>query len=212
LATLICPRYPVLLAIAMFFALTVPLPASAQFAPPSTLRSKPADSLLHPYPAIPRVQFTPASPATSTLLREFSFARPLPDDPLAAKSPASFPQGTIERMEAAFYCNDTPFIDQVRLPLATLWRGRVRLVGFESDVTTANFVLGLPGAGTLHSLSLLGSGHLAIRTPPSDQLVGMHMTLYFHAGEVQSADNSGLRGIEYVLRTGRDFLQSFNPR
>jgi len=79
------------------------------------------------------------------------------EKPLWTSSP-----GTIQRMESAFYCNDTPFVDQVRLPLATLWHGRVKLVGFESDVTTANFVMGLPGQGALHNLSAFGGdGFLA---------------------------------------------------
>jgi hypothetical protein len=115
-------------------------------------------------------------------------------------------------MEAAFSCNDTPFIDQVRLPFAALWHGRVRLTGFESDVTTANFVLGLPGAGTLNSLSLTGSGHLATHAPPSDQLVGMHLTFSIDGEAAGSVDNSGLRGLEHLARGGRNFLQSILAR
>jgi hypothetical protein len=123
--------------------------------------------------------------------------------PATASSP-----GAIDKMEAAFSCNDTPFIDQVRLPFAALWHGRLRLTGFESDVTTANFVLGLPGAGTLNTLSLTGSGHLATRTPPSDQLVGMHLTLSTGGAPVASVDNSGLHVLDRLARTGRDFLQA----
>lgn len=115
-------------------------------------------------------------------------------------------------MEAAFYCNDTPFIDQVRLPLATVWGGRIKLTGFESDVTTANFVLGLPGGGTLHSLSMFGSGHLAMWTPPSDQLVGMNMVFTLRGHESGAADNSGLRGVQYVVRASRGFLQTLTSR
>jgi hypothetical protein len=115
----------------------------------------------------------------------------------------SYP-GAIQRMESAFYCNDTPFIDQVRLPLATFWRGRVKLVGFESDVTTANFVMGLPGQGALHNLSAFGgNGFLAVHTPPSDQLAGINMTFTWHPGTVQSGDSSALRGIEYLVHAGR---------
>ena len=143
-------------------------------------------------------------------LRGYSFNRPVnavfPSRPLQFSS-----GGMIERMEAAFYCNDTPFIDQVRLPMAALWGGRVKLVGFESDVTTANFVLGLPGAGLLTSLSMTGSGHLAMRTPPSDQLVGVHMTFNLH-GTVEPLDNSGLHGMQYLVRASRGFLQSVIPR
>jgi hypothetical protein len=129
-----------------------------------------------------------------------------------AKPLGTWSTDTITKMEAAFSCNDTPFIDQVRLPFAALWHGRVRLTGFESDVTTANFVLGLPGAGTLNSLSWAGSGHLAMRTPPSDQLVGMHLTFSLGGGAVASVDNSGLRSLEHLARSGRNFLQTILVR
>ena len=121
--------------------------------------------------------------------------------------------GTIQRMESAFYCNDTPFVDQVRLPLATFWRGRVKLTGFESDVTTANFVMGLPGQGALHNLSAFGgNGFLAVHTPPSDQLAGINMTFSWHGSEAESGDSSGLHGIEHLVRASRGFLPFFSAR
>jgi hypothetical protein len=121
--------------------------------------------------------------------------------------------GTIQRMESAFYCNDTPFVDQVRLPLATLWHGHVKLVGFESDVTTANFVMGLPGQGALHNLSAFGgNGFLAVHTPPSDQLAGIHMTFSWHGNEAESGDSSGLHGIERLVHASRGFLPFFSGR
>jgi len=143
----------------------------------------------------------------------YNLSRPRSDSftfekPLWTSSP-----GTIQRMESAFYCNDTPFVDQVRLPLATFWGGRVKLVGFESDVTTANFVMGLPGQGALHNLSAFGgNGFLAVHTPPSDQLAGIHMTFSWHGSEVQSGESSGLRGLEYLVRAGRGFLPFFSGR
>lgn len=124
----------------------------------------------------------------------------------------SSPPGTIERMEAAFYCNDTPFIDQVRLPLATFWGGRLKLTGFESDVTTANFVLGLPGQGALHNLSAFGNAFLATHTPPSDQLAGIHMTFTWHGSAVESDDSRGLRGLEYLVHASRGFLPFWGAR
>lgn len=116
--------------------------------------------------------------------------------------------GTIQRMESAFYCNDTPFVDQVRFPLATLWRGRLKLVGFESDVTTANFVLGLPGQGALHNLSAFGNAFIATHTPPSDQLAGIHMTFSWKPADSESSENSGLHGIEYLMHAGRSAFLS----
>jgi len=130
------------------------------------------------------------------------------DKPLWTSSP-----GTIQRMESAFYCNDTPFVDQVRLPLATFWRGRVKVIGFESDVTTANFVMGLPGQGALHNLSAFGgNGFLAVHTPPSDQLAGINMTFSWHGSEVVAGESSGLRGVEYLVHASRGFLPFFSGR
>jgi len=157
----------------------------------------------------------PTTPAFRFHLRAsfngYGFAR-ASDHGFPAKPAGTSSPDTINKMEAAFSCNDTPFIDQVRLPFAALWHGRVRLTGFESDVTTANFVLGLPGAGTLNSLSWMGSGHLATRTPPSDQLVGMHVTLSINGEAAGSADNSGLHGLERLARSGRSFLQAILSR
>jgi hypothetical protein len=130
------------------------------------------------------------------------------EKPFYASSP-----GTIQRMESAFYCNDTPFVDQVRLPLATFWRGRVKLVGFESDVTTANFVMGLPGQGALHNLSAFGgNGFLAVHTPPSDQLAGIHMSFSWHGNETESGESSGLHGIEHLVHASRGVLPFFSGR
>lgn len=124
----------------------------------------------------------------------------------------TYSPSTIEKMESAFYCNDTPFVDQVRLPLATFWSGRVKLIGFESDVTTANFVLGLPGQGSLHSLSAFGNAFIATHTPPSDQLAGIHVTISFRPTDTNAEENSGRRGIEYLVRASRGFLPFLSAR
>jgi hypothetical protein len=139
--------------------------------------------------------------------------RPRSDSSSFDKSLWTSSPGAIQRMESAFYCNDTPFVDQVRFPLATFWRGRVKLVGFESDVTTANFVMGLPGQGALHNLSAFGgNGFLAVHTPPSDQLAGIHMTFSWRGSDVESGESSGLRGIEFLVHASRGFLPFFSGR
>jgi hypothetical protein len=127
--------------------------------------------------------------------------------PVATNNPT-----TIDRMEAAFSCNDTPFVDQVRFPLASIWGGRVKVVGIESDVTTANFVLGLPGGGTLPSLGMFSSGHLVTHTPPSLQLTGIHLIVNLRGSEIAATDNSGLHGLQYVMRASRGVLQSVTGR
>jgi hypothetical protein len=145
--------------------------------------------------------------------QSYTLPRPRSDFTSFDKSFRTSSPGTIQRMESAFYCNDTPFVDQVRLPLATFWRGRVKLVGFESDVTTANFVMGLPGQGALHNLSAFGgNGFLAVHTPPSDQLAGIHMTFSWHGSQVESSESSGLHGIEHLVHASRGFLPFFSGR
>ena len=145
--------------------------------------------------------------------QSYIFLRSRPGSFTSEKQVWTSSPGTIQRMESAFYCNDTPFVDQVRLPLATLWHGRVKLVGFESDVTTANFVMGLPGHGALHNLSAFGgNGFLAVHTPPSDQLAGIHMTFSLHGTETESGESSGLHGIEHLVHASRGFLPFLSGR
>jgi hypothetical protein len=149
----------------------------------------------------------PASAQSYIYLRPRSHSITL-EKPLWTSTP-----GTIQRMESAFYCNDTPFVDQVRLPLATLWHGRVKLVGFESDVTTANFVMGLPGQGALHNLSAFGgNGFLAVHTPPSDQLAGINMTFSWRETETEYGESSGLHGIEHLVHASRGILPFLSGR
>jgi hypothetical protein len=154
-----------------------------------------------------RTDWMPQSTQSYTFLRPRSDSITI-EKPLWTSSP-----GTIQRMESAFYCNDTPFVDQVRLPLATLWHGRVKLVGFESDVTTANFVMGLPGQGALHNLSAFGgNGFLAVHTPPSDQLAGINMVFSWHGTQTESGESSGLHGIEHLVHASRGFLPFLGGR
>jgi hypothetical protein len=168
---------------------------------------EPAQSVRMPGSHDFRDDWMPASAQSYISLRP-RFEYITSEKPLWSSSP-----GTIQRMESAFYCNDTPFVDQVRLPLATLWHGRVKLVGFESDVTTANFVMGLPGQGALHNLSAFGgNGFLAVHTPPSDQLAGINMTFSWRGTETDSGENSGLHGIEHLVHASRGFLPFFSGR
>jgi hypothetical protein len=115
--------------------------------------------------------------------------------------------GLIDRMEAAFICLDTPFAEQVRLPIASLWRGRLKLDIVTTNTTTADFVWGLPGAGSLHSLSLTGSGFIAVNAPKSDQAYGMHVTFHPRGSETRPVDDSLIHGLAHALRASRDFLQ-----
>ncbi|HEY1468050.1 MAG TPA: hypothetical protein VGF61_03320 [Candidatus Acidoferrum sp.] len=199
------PIYPTVLGIIL--AVTFCQPASAQqsHSPVAVLDST---SLTPIWPLFPSSVSLHHAPYAQLFPRTFSSAQFTSTAKPFAKPVATNYLTTIDRWEAAFSCNDTPFVDQVRFPLASLWRGRLKLVGFESDVTTANFVLGLPGGGTLPSLGMFSSGHLATHTPPSLQLTGIHLTFDLRGSEIAPTDNSGLHGLQYVMRAGRGFFPS----
>ena len=194
-----------LLRLAVLSCLIVLLPLCAQELPGNS--DPPAQFLQMHNSYNFRTSWMPASQ------QSYIFLRSHPDSLTSEKPVWTSSPGAIQRMESAFYCNDTPFVDQVRLPLATLWHGRVKLVGFESDVTTANFVMGLPGQGALHNLSAFGgNGFLAVHTPPSDQLAGINMVFSWHGTETESGESSGLHGIEHLVRAGRGFLPFLSGR
>ena len=208
------PIYPAVLG--MILAVGFSSPATAQQSSPSVVALDTAK--------LPRIwpMFASATSALPDSPQHSVYAQVFPRNVSSAqltsaakpftKPVATTNLTTIDRMEAAFSCNDTPFVDQVRFPLASLWRGRLKVVGIESDVTTANFVLGLPGGGTLPSLGMFSSGHLVTHTPPSLQLTGIHLMFDLRGSEIASTDNSGLHGLQYVMRAGRGFLQSVTGR
>jgi hypothetical protein len=134
------------------------------------------------------------------------FARDAANPRLTTGATFSSDYGFIDRMEAAFICLDTPFAEQIRLPVVSLWHGRLKFDIVTTNLTTADFVWGLPGAGSFHILSM-GSGFVALHAPKSDQASGIHVTLHPRGSETQSPDDSLIRGIAHALRAGRDLLQ-----
>jgi hypothetical protein len=113
----------------------------------------------------------------------------------------------ISRMQASIQSLDTPFLSVVRLPLASLWRGRIKVDGFESDLPTDYILWGLPGAGTVQGLSWSGGGHMGVIVPASDDSYGLHLTLHLHASAVEAGDNCTWHGMQQVVRAGRYFFR-----
>jgi len=121
--------------------------------------------------------------------------------------PAPASPRVIRRMQASFQSLDTPFLSVVRLPLASIWRGRIKVDGFESDLPTDYILWGLPGAGTLQGLRWEGGGHIGVIVPESDDSYGLHLTLHLHAGAVEAGDNCAWHGMQQVVRAGRYFFR-----
>lgn len=120
--------------------------------------------------------------------------------------PASASSRLISRMQASFQSLDTPFLSAVRLPLASFWRGRIKVDGFESDLPTDYILWGLPGAGTVQGLRWNGGGHMGVIVPAPDDSYGLHLSLHLHAGTAEAGDNWAWHGMQQLVRNGRYFF------
>ena len=114
--------------------------------------------------------------------------------------------GFIDHLEASVTLMDTPFAEQVHLPVASLWGGRMKLRGFESTITTADILWGLPGAGSWQVLHMGGRSFYAVRIPQEAQAYGMYLALHFHGNPTEPGDNAVVHGVGRVLHASRDFF------
>jgi len=110
-------------------------------------------------------------------------------------------------MQASFWSLDTPFLSAVHLPLASFWRGRIKVDGFGSDLPTDNILWGLPWSGTAQGLNWNGGEHLGVIVPAADESYGLHLTLHLHAGAVEAGDNCAWHGMQQAVRAGRYFFR-----
>jgi len=109
----------------------------------------------------------------------------------------------ISRMQTSFRSLDTPFLSAVHLPLASFWRGRIRVDGFESDLPTDNILWGLPWSGAAQGPSWNGGERMGVIVPAADESYGLHLTLHFHSGAVEAGDNCAWHGMQQAVRAGR---------
>jgi hypothetical protein len=115
--------------------------------------------------------------------------------------------GLIDRLEASVTFLDTPFAEQVHLPVASLWGGRLKLRGFESRITTADILWGLPGAGSWGMLHMGGRSFYAVRLPQEAQAYGMDLALNFRGSLSERGDNAVVHGVGRVVHVGRDLFR-----
>jgi hypothetical protein len=135
------------------------------------------------------------TPATQVLLRQEGSA---PIRTLFRSVPAQLPATTfipplgpgkppahfVVRLVAA-YKDDlevvhTPFVTESRVSVAQLWRGRVQLVGFESELNIENLLLGASG-----------TGHPGVKAPREVVLYGI--SLRFRLGrDAQTGSRGGI--------------------
>ncbi len=94
---------------------------------------------------------------------------------------------------------ETPFSQQVRLPFASLLRGRVKMGGFDRLAPTENLLWGLPGAGSLPAWGIGMQSHPGVFAPRADESYGLSLTIHFRR------DPDALRGSPLLRCLGRVF-------
>lgn len=80
-------------------------------------------------------------------------------------------------LESSVDTVDTPFAERVRMPVAVLGGGRMKLGGFYSYGQTENVLLGLPGSGALPAWSASRQNHPGVLVPFADESYGLSLTL-----------------------------------
>jgi len=103
------------------------------------------------------------------------FSRP---DPIAAESPA-IPEwiAAPESLRTSIsFCN-TPFVQEVRLPIGSLLGGRVHISGFSDTILMANFKWGLYEPGSVSGLNLNRGMVPGLAEPANDSSYGLAISL-----------------------------------
>jgi len=107
----------------------------------------------------------------------------------------------------------TPFLQQVRMPLGSLFGGRINLGGFNAVAPTESIQHGLPGGGSLDAWSGASMGRAGMILPKDDNRYGLSLTFYY-AGNGENVRNAKLNGIVVWLaeKSPVTWLAGSNPR
>jgi hypothetical protein len=123
---------------------------------------------LAPFPAAAPHTLSPVTPE----MREFS-------DPSRGTSEGK--GGWRESVEFS----GTPFTQQVRVQLGSLFGGRIRVDGFNAVTPMEHIQRGLPGGGSLNAWSPVPMGHASMAAPKEDKQYGLCLTFHLVAGAKQ---------------------------
>jgi hypothetical protein len=100
-------------------------------------------------------------------------------------------------IENAVEISETPFGQQYRMTIGSLFGGRVLLGGFGNVTPMENILRGLPGSGSLIALSSTPMGRAGLKTPKDDRSYGLTLTLH------RARNAEGALGANLVRCLGR---------
>jgi len=90
--------------------------------------------------------------------------------------------------------SETPFLQQVRMPLGAFFRGRICLDGYNAVTPMEHIERGLPGGGSMDAWSPSPMGHGGMILPKDDTRYGLSLTFY-SAGNTEETRGAKLNEI-----------------
>lgn len=109
-------------------------------------------------------------------------------------------RGSEGPLSGAVRISQTPFVQQISMPLARIWGGHVQVKGFASFDSMENLLWGLPASGNLPARSVTTQSHVGVWAPSQEQSFGLTLTL--HRGG-QGTFGYALRPGEWICRVFR---------
>ena len=73
---------------------------------------------------------------------------------------------------------ETPFLEEITLPLGAFWKGRVELEAAAWDYSMENFLWGVPGSGSLPAWGVTVQSHVLLAAPNQAGVIGINISLH----------------------------------
>jgi hypothetical protein len=121
---------------------------------------------------------------------------------LRAPQPAR-PQAPLSKMESSFESSETPFAQNVRIPMAAVWSGRIQLAGFKSFRANENVAVGLPGSGSLPAWGVGAQAHPGAWVPSGDTSLGVSLSFRLGRDAELGSRSGALRTLAKMVGVSR---------
>jgi hypothetical protein len=180
-----------------------PIYSVAQPALRAAIESQPAM-----VPAAPSVSFLPDHPAALGTSPKGTKAQSerVPRMTLRVSQNLVEDRGIVVRMAASFEEIETPFLNQVRVPLVSVLGGRVELSGFQSVAPMVNLLWGLPLKASAYGASAVQQCHPGIRLPRDNQSYGLSLRFRFSKQDADRAGNGLWSAARHAVSWSRAFF------
>jgi hypothetical protein len=104
------------------------------------------------------------------------------------------------RLAGEVRISQTPFAQQVSMPLARFWHGHMQITGFTSSDSMENLLWGPPASGNLPARGVTTQSHIGVWAPGQNQSYGLTLTL--HRGAA-AATGHALRPDQWIFQALR---------